>query len=68
VVGVRNVGYMDYCNKEIDALIAKQLAERDQEIAWEIDRKLTQDAVRPMICYMRGATCWRPEVKNSEMQ
>jgi peptide/nickel transport system substrate-binding protein len=60
--------YMDYCNKEIDALIAKQSAERDQEkrkqIAWEIDRKLTQDAVRPMLYYMRGGTCWRPEVKN----
>ena len=60
--------YMDYCNKEIDALIAMQSAERDQDkrkkIAWEIDRKLTQDAVRPMIYYMRGGTCWRPEVKN----
>jgi peptide/nickel transport system substrate-binding protein len=60
--------YMDYCNKEIDALIAKQSAEADQEkrklIAWEIDRKLTQDAVRPMLYYMRGGTCWRPEVKN----
>jgi peptide/nickel transport system substrate-binding protein len=60
--------YMDYCNKEIDALIAMQSAERDQQkrkkIAWEIDRKLTQDAVRPMIYYMRGGTCWRPEVKN----
>ena len=42
--------------------------ERDQEkrkqIAWEIDRKLTLDAVRPMIYYMRGGTCRRPEVKN----
>ena len=60
--------YMDYCNKEIDALIANQSMERDQEkrkqIAWEIDKKLTEDAVRPMIYYMRGATCWRPEVKN----
>jgi len=60
--------YMDYCNKEIDALIAAQSAERDQEkrklIAWEIDRKLTADAVRPMIYYLRGGTCWRPEVKN----
>jgi peptide/nickel transport system substrate-binding protein len=60
--------YMDYCNKEIDGLIAKQSAERDQEkrkqIAWEIDRKLTGDAVRPMIYYLRGGTCWRPEVKN----
>ena len=60
--------YMDYCNKEIDALIAQQSAERDQEkrkkIAWEIDRKLTNKAVRPMIYYMRGGTCWRPEMKN----
>jgi peptide/nickel transport system substrate-binding protein len=60
--------YMDYCNKEIDGLIAAQSIERDQEkrkkIAWEIDRKLTADAVRPMLYYMRGGTCWRPEVKN----
>ena len=60
--------YMDYCNKEIDALIAKQSAERDQEkrkaIVWEIDRRLTEDAVRPMIYFMRGGTCRRPEVKD----
>lgn len=60
--------YMDYCNKDLDALIARQSGEWDQEkrkqIAWEIDRKLTQEAVRPMIYYMRGGTCWRPEVKN----
>jgi peptide/nickel transport system substrate-binding protein len=60
--------YMDYCNKEIDGLIAQQSAERDQEkrkkIAWEIDRKLTSEAVRPMIYYMRGGTCMQPEVKN----
>ena len=60
--------YMDYCNKDLDALIARQSAEADQakrkEIAWEIDRKLTQEAVRPMIYYLRGGTCWRPELKN----
>jgi peptide/nickel transport system substrate-binding protein len=60
--------YMDYCNKDVDALIARQSVEPDQEkrkqIAWEVDRKLTQDAVRPMIYYLRGGTCWRPEVRN----
>jgi peptide/nickel transport system substrate-binding protein len=60
--------YMDYCDKEIDGLIARQSAESNQEkrkeIAWEIDRKLTADAVRPMIYYMRGGTCWRPAVKD----
>ncbi len=59
--------YMDYCNKDVDALIAKQSSEKDQtkrrEIVWQIDRKLTSEAVRPMIYYMRGGTCWRPEVK-----
>ena len=59
---------MDYCNKEIDALIAGQSIERDPErrmrIAWDIDRKLTQDAVRPMIYFLRGGTCWNPRLKN----
>jgi peptide/nickel transport system substrate-binding protein len=60
--------YMDYCNKDLDAMIARQSAERDPEkrkqLAWEIDRKITQEAVRPMLYYLRGGTCWRPEVKN----
>lgn len=60
--------YMDYCNKDLDALIARQSAEIDPEkrrqIAWEVDLKLTREAVRPVIYYMRGGTCWRPEVKN----
>ncbi len=59
--------YMDYCNADIDALILKQSTEKDPEkrkvIAWEIDKKLTRDAVRPMLYYLRGGTCWRPEVK-----
>ncbi|MBV9833773.1 MAG: peptide ABC transporter substrate-binding protein [Alphaproteobacteria bacterium] len=60
--------YMDYCNKELDAMIAAQSAERDpakrKQIAWAIDRKITDEAVRPMLYYLRGGTCWRPEVKN----
>ncbi len=60
--------YMDYCDKETDRLIAAQSMESDQEkrkrIVWELDRYLQQNAVRPMIYYLRGGTCWRPEVKN----
>ena len=60
--------YMDYCNKDLDAMIAKQSQERDQvkrkQLVWQIDRKLTDEAVRPMIYFMRGGTCWRPQVKN----
>ena len=59
--------YMGYCDKAIDALVDKQSMEPDQEkrrqIVWEIDRKLQQDAVRPMLYFIKGATCWRPEVK-----
>ncbi len=59
--------YMGYCDKAIDALVDKQSMEPDQakrrQIVWEIDRKLQQDVVRPMLYYQRSATCHRPEVK-----
>jgi peptide/nickel transport system substrate-binding protein len=64
--------YMDYCNKDIDAMIAAQSAERDPEkrrkIAWEIDKKLTNEAVRPMLYYMYGVTCWQPGLKGVNIQ
>ncbi len=64
--------YMDYCNKEVDALIVKQSSEKDQAkrktIAWEIDKILTRDAVRPMLYYLRGGTCWQPKVKGLNIQ
>ena len=59
--------YMDYCNKEIDRLVDEQSSEIDQEkrkkLVWEIDRRLQQDVVRPMLYFRRNASCWRPEVK-----
>ncbi|MGE3918232.1 MAG: ABC transporter substrate-binding protein, partial [Hyphomicrobiaceae bacterium] len=64
--------YMDYCNKDVDALIVKQSSEKDQAkrklIAWEIDKKLTAEAVRPMLYYLRGGNCWRPQVKGVNIQ
>jgi peptide/nickel transport system substrate-binding protein len=55
------------CNPEIDALIKKQSAESDpvkrKELVWQIERKLIEDAVRPIIFFMRQGTCWQPEVK-----
>jgi peptide/nickel transport system substrate-binding protein len=55
------------CNPEIDALIDKQSAEPDpvkrKELVWQIERKLIEDAVRPIIFFMRQGTCWQPEVK-----
>ncbi len=59
--------YMDYCNPEIDKLMVVQSSMADQEkrkqVVWEIDRRLTNDAVRPMLFYTRAGTCWRPELK-----
>jgi peptide/nickel transport system substrate-binding protein len=59
--------YMDYCNKEIDKLVDEQSMEADQEkrkqLVWEIDRRLQQDVVRPMLYFRRNASCWKPEVK-----
>ena len=55
------------CNPEVDALIDQQSAETDprkrKELVWQIERKLIEDAVRPIIFFMRQGTCWQPEVK-----
>jgi len=55
------------CNQEVDALIDRQSAETDpakrKELVWQIERKLIDDAVRPIIFFMRQGTCWQPEVK-----
>jgi peptide/nickel transport system substrate-binding protein len=59
--------YMDYCNKDLDKLIDAQSAELDQEkrkkLVWEIDKRLQEDVVRPMLYFRRNASCWKPEVK-----
>ena len=55
------------CNRELDALIERQSAEVDpakrKELVWQVERKLIDDAVRPIIFFMRQGTCWQPEVK-----
>ena len=56
-----------YCDPELDKLIELQSIEADmarrRAIVWQIERKLAQDAVRPIIFYAHDATCWRPYVK-----
>jgi len=37
--------------------------EKRKKLVWEIERKLAEDAARPVIFYPRGATCRRPYVK-----
>jgi peptide/nickel transport system substrate-binding protein len=56
-----------YCNPEVDRLIEQQSIEGDQDrrkqLVWAVERKLAEDAVRPIIFYSRGGTCWQPYVK-----
>jgi peptide/nickel transport system substrate-binding protein len=32
-------------------------------LVWEVERKLAEDRVRPIIFYTRLSTCWQPWVK-----
>jgi peptide/nickel transport system substrate-binding protein len=34
------------------------------KLVWEIDKKLQEDAARPMIFQGKSATCWQPYVKD----
>ena len=62
-----NRNYTHYCDPELEKMIDQQSAESDQEkrkqLVWEIDRQLQEAVVRPILFYLRKATCWRPEVK-----
>ena len=63
--------YTSYCNPEVEALIDKQSAETDPEkrkqIVWDIERRMIEEGVRPVIYHARQATCWQPQVKNITM-
>ena len=60
--------YTGYCNPEVEALIDKQSVEPDPEkrkqIVWDIERRMIDEGVRPVIYHVRSATCWQPQVKN----
>lgn len=59
--------YTGYCNPEIERLFDRQSEEKDQanrrNLVWEIDRKLQEDAARPILYHNRFATCLHPRVK-----
>src|SRR5215472_11181016 len=59
--------YTGYCNEETDRLIDRQSAEADpakrRKLVWEIERKLAEDASRPVLLYSRFATCMQPQLK-----
>jgi peptide/nickel transport system substrate-binding protein len=59
--------YDGYCNPELDKLVDRQSMEFDQakrkEMVWAIERKLAEDAARPILYHSRSGTCWHPYVK-----
>ncbi|MCB1744652.1 MAG: ABC transporter substrate-binding protein [Gammaproteobacteria bacterium] len=60
--------YTGYCNKELEKMFVQQSMESDVEkrkaLVWEIDKRLQEDAARPIIWHNKAATCWHPYVKN----
>src|SRR6266404_5098618 len=60
--------YTQYCNAEVDGLLAAQSRELDKEkrrkIVWDIERLLVDDAARPIIISSVAANCWQPYVRN----
>jgi hypothetical protein len=53
--------YTNYCNPELEKMYEQQSIEPDQtkrkQLVWEIDRRLQEDAARPMIFNYRLGTC-----------
>lgn len=62
-----SVNWDGYCNPEIDSLIEQQSIEgsvaKRKQLHWQIEKKLGEEATRPIIFYAHGATCWHPHVK-----
>ena len=59
--------YDGYCNPELDKMVDRQSMEFDQAkrkaLIWAIERKLAEDAVRPILYHSRSGTCWQTYVK-----
>ncbi len=56
-----------YCDKETDRLIDAQSMEADadkrRKLVWDIERRLAEDASRPVLLYSRFGSCMQPYVK-----
>ncbi|QQS11203.1 MAG: peptide ABC transporter substrate-binding protein [Rhodospirillales bacterium] len=59
--------YTNYCNRELQEAFVRQSSELDPEkrrkMVWDIDRRLLEDAARPIIMWNRSGSCWHPRVK-----
>jgi peptide/nickel transport system substrate-binding protein len=56
-----------YCDPETDKLIDAQSMEANPEkrrqLVWQVERRLAEDASRPVLLYSRFAQCTQPSVK-----
>ena len=59
--------YTQYCNAEVDRLLAAQSRELDRDkrrtLVWDIERLLVEDAARPVILHSSAGNCWQPYVR-----
>ncbi|HEV8094683.1 MAG TPA: ABC transporter substrate-binding protein [Burkholderiales bacterium] len=64
--------YTNYCNPRVEKLLAEQSQEADpskrQQLVWQIEKILAEDAARPIILHTVAATCWHPHVKGHVLQ
>jgi peptide/nickel transport system substrate-binding protein len=62
-----SLNWDSYCNPEVDKMIELQSREADaqqrRQQVWALERKLAEDAGRPIIFYASAASCWQPTVK-----
>jgi peptide/nickel transport system substrate-binding protein len=60
--------YTQYCNADVDRLLAAQSRELDrskrEKIVWDIERIMAEDGARPSIVWGAVGNCWQPYVKN----
>ncbi|MDQ8731827.1 ABC transporter substrate-binding protein [Bradyrhizobium sp. LHD-71] len=60
--------YTQYCNADVDKLLAAQSREMDREkrkrLVWDIERLLVEDTARPVIQFSVAGNCWHSYVKN----
>ena len=58
--------FAGYCDADMEKLMLAQSLEADQEkrkrMVWEIDKRLQEEAVRPIMYHNVAATCWQPRV------
>jgi peptide/nickel transport system substrate-binding protein len=60
--------YDRYCNPDLDKMVDRQSMEFDtakrKELVWAVERKLAEDAARPILWHNRSGTWWHPHVKS----